>query len=357
MNRLSNVRRPRRRRLLVALAAQCCVAVCLVLAGSVAAAASVSPRPAQAARPAELGQAAPRSVADDRGTSHAGGSIRLTGSPGVPAVNPTTGTLYVPIQCTTRSCKTPAHAVDLINAATCNARVRSDCSVVARARVGSSPLSAVIDERTNTIYVVNGTSNTESVLNGARCNARVTEGCGRPEATIRVGKFPTAAVVNPATRTLYVANTGGGSISVIDTATCNAQTTRGCHEHGRIVKDKAGPSAVAIDVATDTVYAANGGSSLNGDTVSVIDGAACNGRDGRGCGRIPRTVRVGINTFWVDVDQATDTIYVANFVNESNGGSVSVMNGDRCNARITAGCGLTAANGANRDRDRIRRGR
>jgi DNA-binding beta-propeller fold protein YncE len=180
-----------------------------------------------------------------------------------------------------------------------------------------------------------------SVLDGSRCNAAVTIGCGRPVATVRVGKFPTSAAVNPATRTLYVANTGGGSISVISTTACNAESTRGCRGRVRTVKDKPGPTSIAIDMATDTVYAANSGSSLNGDTVSVINGAACNGHDGRGCGRVPHRVTVGSNTFWLDVDQATDTVYVANFVNEFNGGSVSVINGARCNGRISSGCGTT----------------
>ena len=98
--------------------------------------------------------------------------------------------------------------MDVINAAKCNAKAASGCAVVARARVGSSPLAAAIDKRTDTVYVVNGTSNTVSLVNGARCDARVTRGCGRPVATVKVGKFPVAAVINPATRTLYVANLG-----------------------------------------------------------------------------------------------------------------------------------------------------
>jgi DNA-binding beta-propeller fold protein YncE len=309
-------------RRMVAASVAGCVAACLMLAGIGAATASTSPGPARAPRSAD-------------------GSIFLSGSPGVPAANPTTGTLYVPVQCTTRSCKTPGRVVDLINTAKCNARIRTDCRVVAKAKVGTSPLDAVVDQRTDTIYVINGTSNTVSVLNGSRCNAKLTKGCGRPVATVRVGKFPTSAAVNPATRTLYVANTGGGSISVINAATCNAETTRGCRGRVRTVKDKAGPTSIAVDMATDTVYAANSGSSLNGDTVSVIDGQACNGHDGRGCGRAPRTVTVGSNTFWVAVDQATDTVYAANFVNEFNGGSVSVINGARCNRRVTSGCGKT----------------
>jgi DNA-binding beta-propeller fold protein YncE len=270
-----------------------------------------------------------------------GGSVLLGGSPGNPVANPKTGTVYVPIQCATSFCPAsgkPGHVVDVINAARCSTKVISDCRVVATARVGTSPLAAAVDERTDTVYVVNGTSNTVSVLDGAMCNANLTRGCGRPVATVKVGKFPVAAAVNPVTRTLYVADLGAGTISVINAATCNAQTTRGCRRPARTVPDKAGPDWLGVDTATNTVYAANSGSQGGGDTVSVIDGAACTGHTGRGCGRIAATVTVGTNPFALAVDQASDTVYVANFVNDFNDGSVSVINGARCNARVTSGC-------------------
>ena len=250
----------------------------------------------------------------------------------MPVANPRTGTVYVPVQ--------SGHVVDVINAARCNARVATDCRVVARARVGISPLAGAVDEMTDTVYVVNnppGAAGTVSVVNGARCNATVTRGCGRPLATIKVGKMPVAAAFNPATRTVYVANVASGSVSVIDAAGCNAVTTRGCGHAVKTVKDRFGPDAVDVDVASDTVYAANGGLSGNGHTVSVIDGAACNGHTGRGCGRAPRTVQVGSGAFWVSVDQATDTVYVAN----NNDGTVSAVNGARCNARVGSGCRRT----------------
>jgi DNA-binding beta-propeller fold protein YncE len=272
--------------------------------------------PAALARPGNVARAGPDAL---------GGSVVLGGSPGAPAANPKTDTLYVPVQCATSFCPgsgSPGHVVDVINTATCNAKVRSQCRVVATARVGSGPLAAAVDERTDTVYVMNGNDDTVSVLDGARCNARVTRGCGRPVATIKVGTFPVAAALSRRTRTLYVAN-GGGSISVINAAACNARTTRGCGRPARTVTDKAGPAWIDVDVATGTVYVANGGASGNGDTVSVINGAACNGHTGRGCGRIPATVRVGGGAFAVAVDQASDTVYVPS----SNDGTVSVING------------------------------
>src|SRR5215470_4760006 len=74
---------------------------------------------------------------------HARGSVVLDGSPGAAAANPMTDTLYVPVQCRTSFCPgsgSPGRVVDVINTATCNAKVRSHCRVVARARVGSGPL-------------------------------------------------------------------------------------------------------------------------------------------------------------------------------------------------------------------------
>src|SRR3984885_12093335 len=195
------------------------------------------------------------------GQTAAGGSVILGGSPATPAANPLTGTVYVPIQCTTSFCSpnTPGHVVDVINAASCNANTGSGCRVVATARVGSSPLAAAEDEQTDTIYVTNGDDGTVSVLNGAQCNATVTRGCDTPVATIKAGGFLVAAAFNPATGTLYVASPNG-DVFVIDAADCNAVTTRGCTQPVRKVNDTQGPQALDVDMATDTVYAANAGS-------------------------------------------------------------------------------------------------
>ena len=41
-------------------------------------------------------------------------------------------------------------------------------------------------------------------LNGRRCNASVTSGCGRPSRARAVGSQPFGIAVNPRTRTVYV---------------------------------------------------------------------------------------------------------------------------------------------------------
>lgn len=263
------------------------------------------------------------------------GSIDIGGSPGVPAVNPKTHTLYVPIQCPAAYCSpnTPSHEMDVINTATCNASTTSDCDVIAHAKVAGFALAATVDERTDTIYVANGEGSV-SVVDGALCNASITSGCNTPLATIHTGGFPVDDVFNPHTRTLYVVSPAG-EVFVINGARCNAMTTEGCGQPVKVVQDASGPQAVDVDLATDTVYAVNNGGS--GDTVSMINGATCNGSDGSGCANAPRTITVGNGAFWDAVDQNTDTVYVANV----NDNTVSVINGAKCNAANTSGCATT----------------
>ena len=252
------------------------------------------------------------------------GSLVLSGTPSNPVANLRTHTLYVPLQ-------SAHHAMDIIDTSHCNMRVVSGCRIVGRAQAGKSPLDAVIDEKTDTIYAIDGPG-VVSVLDGGRCNAKVRTHCG-VLAKIKTGGFDVAGVLNPRTHTLYVA-APSGDVFVINVARCNAQTTRGCQQRVRKVKDTPGPDAIDADLATNTIYAANSGNNGDGHTVSLIDGAACNGRNGRGCGRKPRTISVGTNPFWLTVDQAADTVYVANF----DDGTVSVINGAACNSSVTAGC-------------------
>jgi DNA-binding beta-propeller fold protein YncE len=261
----------------------------------------------------------------------------------VPAANPDTNTVYVPIQCGQNFCPNggaPGTVVDLINAATCNAKTVTNCRVVARANVGNSPLAVVVDQKTDTIYVPNG-DGTLSVVDGAHCNVEVTTGCATPLATVNVGGVPVAGALNPATGTIYLASPPSGQVIVVDVTHCNTTTTTGCSKPVKTVNDGLIPDSIAVNVATDTVYAANGGPTGNGNTLSVINGAACNATTATGCGRTPTSVLVGTNPFWDAVDQNTDTVYVANYNNDLGAGSISVVNGATCNGRVTDGCDQT----------------
>src|SRR6516164_6958422 len=91
-----------------------------------------------------------------------------------------------------------------------------------------------------------------------------------PQTTVQVGANPTGVMTDPATHTVYVANSGDGSVSVINASACNAQVTSGCGEVPATIAAGGGPG-MALNHKTHTLYV----TAL--DTVSVINTATCNG--------------------------------------------------------------------------------
>ena len=208
--------------------------------------------------------------------------------------------------------------------------------------VGANPVAVAVDQSTHTAYVGNGNDNTVSVINTATCNAKVHSGCDQKPPTIAVGPGPVDDAVDLKTDTIYVVALGSDTVSVINGATCNAAVRSGCTRTPPTVTVGGAPDGVAIDQVTDTVYVTNDGP--NGDnaghTVSVIDGTTFNGQVTSGCGQTPATVSVGLAPAVPAVNQKTDTVYVPNS-NPNGSGSVSVIDGATCNATVHSGCRRT----------------
>jgi len=101
------------------------------------------------------------------------------------------------------------------------------------ATVGTNPVGIAVDQATNTIYVANTGDATVSVINSATCKVTSKSGC-RPVGTVRVGTDPADVSVDPATNTIYVANTYDhtsaetGTVSVVNGTTCDATHISGC---------------------------------------------------------------------------------------------------------------------------------
>ena len=228
------------------------------------------------------------------------------------------------------------NTLSMLDMAECNATVTNDCGLIPPVvNVGSGPNALAVDRATHTLYVGNGSDDTLSAINAATCNATNDSGCGESVGSVRVGGNPggfPGAAIDPTTDTVYVTNMDDATVSVVDSATCNATDRSGCTQFPPTVS--VGPSStsvpygVAVDGATHTAYVAN----LGDDTVSVIDDATCNAMTTTGC-RVIGTVKVGAGPGLLAVDQATDTVYVANY----SGGTVSVIDGATCNATDHAG--------------------
>src|SRR5271165_209042 len=242
------------------------------------------------------------------------------------AVDPGTNTAYV------ADSDQAAGGVSVINAATCNAAGVSGCpNLPTLAAAGSGPQGVTVNAATNTVYVTNSGDNTVSVINGATCNASKTSGCAGPPPTVAVGTAPSDVAVDGATNTVYVANTGDGTVSVINGATCDGSNSSGCANAPATVTVGNAPTGIAVNAATNSIYVTNQAD----NTVSVINGASCNGSNASGCGAASATVAVGNNPQAIATNHATDTVYVANVSDNT----VSVINGANCNGSNTSGCG------------------
>jgi YVTN family beta-propeller protein len=266
------------------------------------------------------------------GCAQAPGVVQAGSNPIGVAEDPVTGTVYVANQ--------EDSNVSVINARTCNATTRYGCSSPLPAMAGAYDAGGVdVDTATDTVYYTSQSENDVTVLDGSRCNAEQTHGCTRYAPTTTTGNGASFTAVNQRTDTVYVTNQEDGTVSVINGAVCNVVVRRGCGSPWPTIAVGAFPKGIAVDEQTDTVYVANSG----GGTVSVIDGATCNAGDHTGCGQIPTTVAVGVQPDQLAVDEATNTIYVANNGGDTSGGNtVSVIDGVTCNATERSDCGSLA---------------
>ncbi len=215
----------------------------------------------------------------------------------------------------------------MINTATCNASRRSGCGGTRQVSTGGSdPIGVAVDEATHTVYAVNANSNTVAVINAATCNATNNSGCLRRPPLIAVGNGPEFLAVNEVTNTIYVANTGSGTVSVIDGVNCDATDTRGCGKAPVTAKAGAGAFPIAVDAVTNTVYVG-----LN-NSVAVINGATCDATNVTGCAHAPAQISAG-GPAGIAVDDANHTVYIS-----GEQGTVTVVDLNTCDGADTAGC-------------------
>jgi YVTN family beta-propeller protein len=167
-------------------------------------------------------------------------------------------------------------------------------TVVATVGVGSFPVGVGVNPSPGRVYVANENSNTVSVIDGTT-NTVI--------ATIGVGREPRGVGVNPSTHRVYVANGNSDTVSVIDGTANMVIATVGVG---------VSPVGVGVNPSIGRVYVAN--SNSNPGTVSVIDGTT---------NTVIATIGVGSTAFGVGVNPSAGRVYVGN----QTSNTVSVIDG------------------------------
>src|ERR1700729_2344906 len=139
------------------------------------------------------------------------------------------------------------------------AQVPQTIGMLPSVHVGNGPQGAAFDRATDTVYVANQGDNTVSVVDARHCNSLDTSGCAQTPATVATGGGPFAIAISDATHTAYVANQNDNSVSVLNTATCNGRNSSGCPQAAPTVAAGPAPFGIAFDQRTGTVYVADAG--------------------------------------------------------------------------------------------------
>ena len=134
--------------------------------------------------------------------------------------------------------------------------------------MGDGPRSVGIVFATNTVFVGNRNDLTVSVIDGSTCNGGNTTGCGQTPPAVLLGAFPDSAgngsnllarsiAIDSKKHIIYVPNIGDSDVATLDADTCRAGHVDGCHV--KIVQKRMGgfPVVATVDEASETVYVAN----------------------------------------------------------------------------------------------------
>lgn len=259
------------------------------------------------------------------GCGQAPATLAVNFNPSQAGVDEATHTVFVPVQsCTLNS-------VLMIQGSTCNGTDNSGCgNTPNRANIGSGSGQALIDPATETVYVLSQGSSSLSAINGATCNATNTSGCATIPPALAVGNFPGFVSLDSNTHTLYMSSQDTNTVWVLDASKCNATHTSGCTKFEPTTNVGCGATGMAVNPNTQTLYEANQGD----NTVSVIDTTACNKDHHGGCKQSWPTFAVGANSRFIGINKLTNTLYVVNTMDNT----LSLINGATCNRQMTSGC-------------------
>ena len=176
--------------------------------------------------------------------------------------------------------------------------------------VGYTPVGVAVSPDSKHIYVVNSGGNSEGATNGSLWVIAAADGA--KEWGRVLGMKPVGVAISPDGNNVYVTNSGDGTVSVLDTSSID--TSRPVEVIDPRVAVGGRPIGIAVSPDGRRVFVAN----RLTDNVSIIETADYG----------VTHVEVGINPVGVSVTPDGAQAYVTNRGNDSEEGSVSVIQTD-----------------------------
>lgn len=225
--------------------------------------------------------------------------------------------------------------VAIVDTSHCTSAASSHCTGdVAAVKLPGNPGPAALafDAKSHTVYVADANTGDVSMINAATCNATKTSGCAAaPKVAALSLTAPGAIAVDISHHydAVYVADEGASTVTVLNGKTCNATKSVGC-KSGKTATVGSAPSAIAVDPAVRTVYVAN----LGNDSVSRLKESACSAL--AACKPVGKPVSIGAGTSpgALVADQGAETLFIADL----GPGAISFLNTAKCNITTSSGC-------------------
>jgi DNA-binding beta-propeller fold protein YncE len=194
----------------------------------------------------------------------------------------------------------------------------------------------VLDPATRTVYVAGETTSKISVVDGRTCNARRRH-CRSALASFPIAAEPGQLIVDSSTHTLYLPEHKDGTLAAYDLRHCRASSADGCGPAFAHVPVGDHPVGLSLDSQTHTLYVGN-----EQGHIDLVNAATCNAAARSGCTTPATRVPMPLSPIETIVDPATSTLYVP--VDDENGpGRLLVLDTRHCRATDTSGCGHPVA--------------
>lgn len=259
------------------------------------------------------------------------GLVHVGTAPAVVVADPLTNTIYVG---NTYDGTVHEGTVSVIDGTTCDGADPSGCAAQSppEVTVGADPIGLAVDDALRAAFVTNAGDDTISVLDTAACHAGHLIGCAGRPPTVAVAGGPTWALVDPPRHTVYVVNQVTNDVAVLDAAGCSTGHLSGCRHPVAVTPAGPFPNAAGVDLRYHTAYFGDANAFSTPFSVSMVNTATCNARHlGRCPSRPLSAAAVGAPAFF-DINEHTNTVYLG------SDAAVEVLPAATCNAMTIIGC-------------------